>query len=227
MRDIAGLKIQRPKAPKMASKASHLAVRVPKKSPPSPKKTSKISKNVSAASNKKGSRTKQVDSPSVFAPIVPAMRPDNEEKKVTKFKTSSRDDLQIPAFGFIDVCFCLDTTSSMCGEIEQTKNVIQAIIQNIENKVRTEGLQMRFAIVSYRDHHPQDTTYVTQIQDFTDNFEAIKHVKTLSACGGGDFPEAVHDDLFDSATKLNWADVAGTPILRYIFHIADAPPHGK
>ena len=47
---------------------------------------------------------------------------------------------------------------------------------------------MRFAIVAYRDHPPQDHTYVTKIQDFTDNFEAIKYVKTLTAGGGGDFP---------------------------------------
>lgn len=45
--------------------------------------------------------------------------------------------------------------------------------------------------------------------------------------GGGDEPEAAHDGLLLSAQKLNWAQVAGTPVLRYIFHIADAPPHGK
>ena len=33
--------------------------------------------------------------------------------KATKLKSSSRDDLQIPAFGFIDVCFCVDATGSM------------------------------------------------------------------------------------------------------------------
>ncbi len=31
----------------------------------------------------------------------------------------------------------------------------------------------------------------------------------------------------DCATKLNWAEVVGAPTLRYIFHIADAPPHGS
>ena len=31
----------------------------------------------------------------------------------------------------------------------------------------------------------------------------------------------------DCATKLNWAEVVGAPTLRYVFHIADAPPHGK
>ena len=45
--------------------------------------------------------------------------------------------------------------------------------------------------------------------------------------GGGDEPEAAHDGLFLAAKKLNWAQVDGTPVLRYIFHIADASPHGK
>ena len=49
----------------------------------------------------------------------------------------------------------------------------------------------------------------------------------LKAQGGGDEPEAVHDGLIDACQKLNWVEMPGTPMLRYIFHIADAPPHGK
>lgn len=30
-----------------------------------------------------------------------------------------------------------------------------------------------------------------------------------------------------SAKNLRWAEEQGTPVLRYIFHIADAPPHGS
>lgn len=86
---------------------------------------------------------------------------------------------------------------------------------------------MRFAIVAYRDHPPQDSSYVTQHLDFTDQFEAINYVKTLTAGGGGDQPEAAHDGLLLSAQKLNWVQTEGVPTLRYIFHVADAPPHGK
>lgn len=35
--------------------------------------------------------------------------------KKTIFKTKSKDHLPIPAFGFIDVCFCIDATGSMSG----------------------------------------------------------------------------------------------------------------
>lgn len=124
--------------------------------------------------------------------------------KVSQLSKSKSKDVQIPAFGFIDVCFCVDSTGSMAGELAQVQEVIKSIITNIEAKVSTEGLQLRFAIVSYRDHPPQESSYVTQHLDFTDQFSAINYVKTLSASGGGDEPEAVHDGLLVSAKKLNW-----------------------
>lgn len=75
--------------------------------------------------------------------------------KKTVFKTKSKDHLPIPAFGFIDVCFCIDATGSMGSELAQAQSTILSIINNIENKVQTEGLTLRFAVVSYRDHVPQ------------------------------------------------------------------------
>lgn len=35
--------------------------------------------------------------------------------KVSKLNKSKSKDVQIPAFGFIDVCFCIDSTGSMSG----------------------------------------------------------------------------------------------------------------
>jgi hypothetical protein len=35
--------------------------------------------------------------------------------KATIFKTGSKDNLPLPAFGFIDICFCVDSTGSMSG----------------------------------------------------------------------------------------------------------------
>ncbi len=43
----------------------------------------------------------------------------------------------------------------------------------------------------------------------------------------GDYPEAALDGLHAAATQINWREAKHTPSLRYIFHIADAPPHGK
>lgn len=68
------------------------------------------------------------------------------------------------------------------------QSTIVAIIKKIENKVRTEGITLRFAVVTYRDHPPQESSYVTQLKDFTDAHEAIDYVNKLNASGGGDEP---------------------------------------
>lgn len=71
--------------------------------------------------------------------------------KATIFKTSSKD-LPLPAFGFIDICFCLDATGSMSGELAQVQSTIKSLIEKIETKVRSEGITLRFSVVAYRDH---------------------------------------------------------------------------
>lgn len=48
----------------------------------------------------------------------------------------------------------------------------------------------------------------------------------MNAFGGGDYPEAVMDGLHVSAKYMSWRESTHIPSLRYIFHIADAPPHG-
>ena len=93
--------------------------------------------------------------------------------------------------------------------------------------MQTEGIELRFAVVTYRDHPPQDSTYVTKVQDFTDDRAIRNYIQSLDATGGGDFAEAVHDGLLVAARDLSWRNYPMVPSLRYIFHVADAPPHGK
>lgn len=54
---------------------------------------------------------------STGAKIIRARSVDKSIKptKATIFKTGSRDNLPLPSFGFIDVCFCSDVTGSMGG----------------------------------------------------------------------------------------------------------------
>lgn len=151
-----------------------------KKSNSSPGKKTSASKGVSKLPTKPAKK-------SMPAPVhLPSVQPTNIKKTI--FKTKSKDHLPIPAFGFIDVCFCIDATGSMSSELAQAQSTIHSIINNIEKKVQTEGLTLRFAIVSYRDHPPQESTYVTQALDFTDGHEAGEYVNKLQAWGGGDEP---------------------------------------
>jgi hypothetical protein len=45
----------------------------------------------------------------------------------------------------------------------------------------------------------------------------------LGAGGGGDNAEAVIDGLNDSINKTSFREIS----MKFIFHIGDAPPHGR
>jgi len=76
--------------------------------------------------------------------------------------------------------------------------------------------------VEYRDHPPQDETFVTKKHDFTDSVKEMKNwLEGCSAQGGGDAPEAVADALHD-ILHLNWREKA----TKICVLISDAPPHG-
>lgn len=112
-------------------------------------------KNVSRLPVRRAVRSKPAPPPSIFTRVPPVKSPVSSMpiattpirsaskstikngSKITKFKSALNDDLSIPAFGFIDVCFCVDATGSMCGEVAQVQSVIESIIHNIESKVRT------------------------------------------------------------------------------------------
>lgn len=125
-----------------------------------------------------------VSAPTSTSKVVRTKTParDVAPSKATIFKTSSKD-LPLPAFGFIDICFCLDATGSMSSELAQVQSIINSLIEKIQNKVRTEGITLRFAVVAYRDHGDSN---IIEAQDFTDAHDTIPFVNKLVASGGGD-----------------------------------------
>jgi Mg-chelatase subunit ChlD len=122
----------------------------------------------------------------------------------------------------LDVAFVVDTTGSMKDDIRAVKDSLFDIVEKTVS--RTENLQIRFAIVSYRDHPPQDRTYVTRVFDFTDQIKKVhREISHLKPSEGGDTPEAVADGLYDARTKLSWASDA----YKVLLLVGDAPPHGR
>jgi len=119
----------------------------------------------------------------------------------------------------LDLCFLCDATGSMGQYIYSAQKNICSIVEKV---VASEQADVRFALVSYRDHPPQDSTYVTKVFPFTADVGAMqRNVETMSASGGGDGPEAVTAALHD-ALHLPWRpNAAKVAVL-----IADAPPHG-
>lgn len=92
-------------------------------------------------------------------------------------------------------------------------------------------------VVNYRDHKPQDNTYVYKFNPFTSDIASVQnylkgltgksvrslHITDIPAAGGGDGPEAVTAGMAACLTELEWRREAA----RMVVLIADAPPHGE
>lgn len=119
----------------------------------------------------------------------------------------------------LDLAFAMDCTGSMGSYIATAQQNIRDIVESI---VSSEKSNVRLALVEYRDHPPQDATYVTRTHDFTASVSQMKQwLDGCSAQGGGDCPEAVADALHD-VLKLSWREEA----TKICVLISDAPPHG-
>jgi len=119
----------------------------------------------------------------------------------------------------LDMVFVMDATGSMSSYIQSAQSTIRSVVQEI---VAAEKADVRFGLVSYRDHPPQESTYVTNVFDFTKSITKMReNLDTLSAHGGGDGPEAVADGL-QAVLKLGFRPEA----TKVCILIADAPPHG-
>ncbi len=122
--------------------------------------------------------------------------------------------------GQLDLVFVVDNTGSMGPYIDVTKKKILEIIRTIKKEELCHRL--RVGLVSYRDHPPVESTFVTQKYELTPDTSRIEqNIMQMSAVGGGDGPEAV-DDAMDAANRMEFLlDAAKVVVL-----VADAPPHG-
>jgi len=107
----------------------------------------------------------------------------------------------------------------MDSHIKGVKDQIKQIVdQIISTGCKVEGL----AFVGYKDwcdgpNHFERLPFGSNVAGFR------RFVDGIIATGGGDFPEDVIGGLHN-AVWLEWPKDSGT---RVIFHIADAPPHGR
>jgi hypothetical protein len=107
----------------------------------------------------------------------------------------------------------------MQSYIDEAKNNIRKIVEEI---LSSENCDIRLALVEYRDHPPQESSFVTRCHDFTYSVRTMRGwLSDSKATGGGDTPEAVADGLH-ALLKLSWRDEA----TKIGVCISDAPPHG-
>ena len=120
----------------------------------------------------------------------------------------------------VEICFVLDTTSSMTGLIDGAKRKIWSIANDVITG-RPRPTSIRIAMVAFRD---KGDAYVTQVFDLTDDVDTVyKNLQTLKAEGGGDTPESVNAALDTAVEKVAWSK--DTDVYKVVFLVGDAPPH--
>jgi hypothetical protein len=131
---------------------------------------------------------------------------------------SDVDDPLDRLIGQVDIAFVIDSTASMGPYISAAR---QHARREADRIAQSGELDVRFAVVAYRDHPPQDSTFVTRVSDFGDGARLDAALREVIPGGGGDGAEAVWDGV-EAATRLSWRPNAD----RLVFLIGDAPPHG-
>ncbi|CAD8082046.1 unnamed protein product [Paramecium primaurelia] len=150
-----------------------------------------------------------------------------KEQKVIQSQSIMISQVPDCEFGMVDCVFVVDTTGSMDPYLERTTEAVEMIINKIKQQSLEEQVSVKFGLVCYRDHPPQELTYVTEVHDLCSRSEIISIIKQADCYGGGDGAEAALDGLNEAVKKISWRDSSTLPSLRYIFHICDQPPHGK
>jgi hypothetical protein len=121
-----------------------------------------------------------------------------------------------------DVVFLQDTTGSQGPYIQSARKAIRSICDKISASGHLSKDLIRFGLIAFRDHPPQDKTYVTKEFGFTSDIDVMqKNLAGLIATGGGDGPEAQTAALA-AALNMDWAENA----MKMVILITDSPPHG-
>ncbi|KAH7912670.1 hypothetical protein BJ138DRAFT_749872 [Hygrophoropsis aurantiaca] len=122
----------------------------------------------------------------------------------------------------LDIMFLQDATGSCQPYIDQMRDSIQDICDSLIRSGKWSRDDLRIGLVAFRDHPPQEKTFVTQTYDLTTDISSIMGtLANLQAQGGGDGPEAQSDALSE-ALNASWRD----DVTKVVVLLTDSPPHG-
>ncbi|KIK68735.1 hypothetical protein GYMLUDRAFT_68574 [Collybiopsis luxurians FD-317 M1] len=129
----------------------------------------------------------------------------------------------------LDLMFILDATSSMQKYIDEARDRIAAIYDEVQRLGALSPDDIRVGLIAFRDHpqldrHGAQQSYgfVTKKFNFESDISVVKaNLASLKASGGGDGPEAQCDALQDALVAA-WRKNAK----KIVIMITDSPTHG-
>ncbi|KAL4474495.1 hypothetical protein ABPG72_016173 [Tetrahymena utriculariae] len=129
-------------------------------------------------------------------------------------------ELQVFEAQNISICFLVDVTGSMMPYVNQVRDQINHIIENIYGSKQNNSMEIYLSVVAYRDRDDKQSFETLQ---FTKNCDEFKQfISQLNFSGGGDQCEDVKIGL-QQVTQLEWKQEH----LNLLIWIADSPCHGK
>ncbi|CAF4982453.1 unnamed protein product [Rotaria sp. Silwood1] len=170
--------------------------------------------NPSSPKEKKGTLFDDISSKKIFSDLSKELT--NEREAMITASGS------IPLNITVEICFCLDCTGSMSQWLAGVKKQMKTVIESIQNRILEEYsvvLQLRIAIVGYRDVN--DAQQFSTLDFTVDTKKVLNFLNNLKAFGGGDLAEDVLGAL-DRCLIMDW----GQTNIRFIVLITDAPGHG-
>ena len=152
---------------------------------------------------------------------------ERDKDKKSKIPTAKRfKEIQAPIINRdivsneYNVCFIIDNTGSMGNWIQAIKDICNNLFKEITKKFNK--YKFYFGCVLYADHISINTDKNYQI-NFTQNENEFKSkLEEIKMQNGADVAEDWVSGFQDALEKLSWGN--GTKL---IFHMADAPHHGK
>jgi len=163
------------------------------------------------------------------APIVKTENISNEieiqQEKIKKTGTSIIEELDkyIIVCGNqtrLDLLFIMDITNSMDYYLNQVKQYILKMIEDIQ--IQCAGCEINLGFIGYRDFNDLDFGDEYINLDFTTDYEGIrKKIEYVTAQGGGDAPEDLCGAL-ELGKNKNWSGNT-----RFAILVTDSPCHGK
>ena len=122
----------------------------------------------------------------------------------------------------VDLVLVVDSTGSMADDIQAVKSASSRIIQQLHEN----SIDARVAVVSFRDHPPQDRIAFETVQNFSCSAGiATQGINGITVSGGGDTPEALFGALSYAMDANGLGLWRGGTVGKKIIYMTDAPPH--